>query len=62
MKTPITLLTLLALSLAARAGTRLYNAEGAVYIAGNGQRTGLFLAKAQRQVRLFVLKKWEELQ
>jgi hypothetical protein len=40
----------------------LYNAEGAVYIAGNGQRTGLFLAKAQRQVRLFVLKKWEELQ
>jgi catechol 2,3-dioxygenase-like lactoylglutathione lyase family enzyme len=25
---------------------------------GNGQRTGLFLAKAQRQVRLFVLKKW----
>src|SRR6185369_1762180 len=38
--------------------TRLYNAEGDVYIAGNGRRTGLFLAKAQRQVRLFVLKKW----
>jgi hypothetical protein len=29
---------------------------------GNGQRTVLFLAKAQRQVRLFVLKNGEELQ
>ena len=25
---------------------------------GNGQRTGLFLAKAQKQLRLLVLKNW----
>ncbi|MEH2610202.1 hypothetical protein V1293_002491 [Bradyrhizobium sp. AZCC 1693] len=38
--------------------TCLCNANGAVYIAGNGQCAGLFLAKAQQQLRLFVLKNW----
>jgi hypothetical protein len=32
----------------------LYRANGAVYIGGNGQRAGLFLANAQQQSRLFV--------